>query len=216
MITHRPPPDLLLSYAAGALPEHLGLAIAAHAALSPDSQREIARLESVGGALLDELAPTTLGRDALERTLAALDETTLAARPMAVTEETRRLLPAPLWRYVDGDVRKLDWRHVGKGIATARPVRGTAGENGFFLRVPAGRHVAQHTHRGIELTLVLSGAYYDGRSHFKRGDIQVTDATIDHRPQADAGEECLCFVALEAPIRLTGPIGRLVSPLVRL
>lgn len=215
MTAHRPPPELLLSYAAGSLPEHLGLAIAAHAALAPESQSEIRRLEGIGGALLDEIAPVAVKRGALERALSALDEVPPAAR-LAVTEETRRLLPAPLWRYVDGDIGKLVWRQIGGGIATARPLSGTAGENGFFLRVRAGRKVAQHTHGGLELTLVLSGAYSDGRAHFARGDIQVTDPTIDHRPQADAGEDCLCFVALEAPIKLTGPIGRLVNPFVRL
>ncbi len=66
------------------------------------------------------------------------------------------------------------------------------------------------------MTLVLRGAYTDGAAHFARGDLQVTDQTVDHRPQADAGEECLCFVALEAPIRLTGAIGRLFDPFLRL
>ena len=86
----------------------------------------------------------------------------------------------------------------------------------FLLRVKAGKPVPRHTHRGIELTLVLTGAYCDAANCFVRGDIQVADPTIDHQPMAQAGEDCICLVALEAPIWFTGPVGRLANPFVKL
>ena len=74
----------------------------------------------------------------------------------------------------------------------------------------------RHTHRGLELTLVLTGAYCDAANCFERGDIQIADPTTDHQPVAQAGEDCICLVALEAPIWFTGPIGRLANPFVKL
>jgi putative transcriptional regulator len=44
----------------------------------------------------------------------------------------------------------------------------------------------------------------------------VADPTIDHQPMAQAGDDCICLVALEAPIWFTGPVGRLANPFVKL
>lgn len=217
MITHRAPEELLLGYAAGSLPEPTALVVAAHAALCPESAREIRRLERLGGGMLDALAPAPLRADALDRALAALDmpEPSPAPAP-AATPETRALLPRPVWPYVKGDIRNIAWRARGPHIHTAHLATETDGHSAFLLRVKAGRAAPRHTHRGLELTLVLSGAFHDAANLYARGDIQVADPTIDHVPIAEAGEDCICLVALEAPIRFTGPIGRLANPFVKL
>src|SRR5689334_4029249 len=122
MITHRPTPELLLGYAAGSLSEPMALAVAAQAALDADTADEIRRLEGLGGRLLDAIDPAAVGADALQRTLARLDETESAAphtAAPAATAETRALLPAPLWPYVKGDIRNLVWRRRAPNIETA-------------------------------------------------------------------------------------------------
>jgi putative transcriptional regulator len=63
--------------------------------------------------------------------------------------------------------------------------------------------------------LVLQGGFHDQGGHHGVGDIAVADRTIDHRPVADAAVECIIFVVQEAPVRLTGPLGRLVQHLFR-
>ncbi len=217
MINHRPPSELLLGYAAGSLAEPVALVIAAHAALCPETAAEIRRLEGVGGSLLGTLAPASLRADSLERTLARLDETAPPApASVAATPETRALLPAPVWPYVKGDLRNLQWRSRGAHIETAELMADGRKRSAFLLRVKAGHKVPRHTHRGAELTLVLQGAFCDAANCFEPGDIQVADPTIDHQPIARPGEDCICLVALEAPIWFTGPIGRLANPFVRL
>lgn len=213
---HRPPPEMLLDHASGALPASMSLAIAAHASLCPDTRAEIARFEQLGGALLDNLDPATLRESALARTLAQLDAPVPGRRAIEVTEATKALLPPPLWPWVKGDVQRIRWRRVGPGIESAAVMTGRGGESAFFLRVAAGRAVPMHTHAGLELTLVLAGSYRDGDHLFARGSIQVTDQTIVHAPIADPGEDCVCFVALSAAIRLTGPVGRYFNAFVRL
>lgn len=216
MITHRPPEELLLGYASGSLPEPIALAVASHAALCPETAREIRRLEGLGGSLLDGLAPAELKAGALDRALAALDEAE-PARPKAIaTPAARALLPAPVWPYVKGDLANLAWRHRSPFIDTAELIADGGKRSAFLLRVKAGHPVPRHTHRGLELTLVLTGAYCDAANCFERGDIQVADPTIDHQPMAQVGEDCICLVALEAPIWFTGPVGRLANPFVKL
>jgi putative transcriptional regulator len=49
--------------------------------------------------------------------------------------------------------------------------------------------------------------------HYRRGDIAIADQEVDHRPVADREEDCICFAVTDAPIRLTGPVGRLLQRL---
>jgi putative transcriptional regulator len=37
-----------------------------------------------------------------------------------------------------------------------------------------------------------------------------------HRPVVDSDEECICLAVLDAPLKLTGMIGRLVNPFLRM
>ena len=74
----------------------------------------------------------------------------------------------------------------------------------------------RHTHDGSELTLVLTGGFTERGNHFLRGDVAVADSSVDHCPVADPGEPCLCLAVTDAPLRLTGPFGRLLNPFVRI
>ena len=77
--------------------------------------------------------------------------------------------------------------------------------------IKAGRRMPAHTHDGSEYTLVLQGAFHDVAGRYERGDIAIGDDELDHCPTADASADCLCFAVTDAPLRLTGPIGRIVQ-----
>lgn len=216
MITHRPSEELLLGYAAGSLPEPIALVVASHAALCPQTADAIRRLEGIGGTLLDGIEPVQMKANALDRALAALDLDVAAPPRPNVTPETRALLPAPVWPYIKGDLKNLEWRRRSAAIETAELIGDSGKRSAFLMRVKGGAAVPRHTHRGLELTLVLTGAYCDAANCFVRGDIQVADPTIDHQPTAQAGEDCICLIALDAPIWFTGPVGRLANPFVKL
>ena len=219
MITHRPPEELLVGYATGSLPEPIALVVASHAALCAETATEIRRLEGVGGTLLEDIAPAALKADALDRALASLDFAEAAPRPAphpGATAEARALLPAPVWPYIKGDLANLKWRQRSAGIETAELIADGSKRSAFLIRIKAGTSLPRHTHRGLELTLVLEGAYGDASGSFARGDLQVADPSIDHQPIAQEGEDCICLAALEAPIWFTGPIGRLANPFMKL
>jgi putative transcriptional regulator len=74
----------------------------------------------------------------------------------------------------------------------------------------------EHSHTGIEMTCVLKGAFSHEGGHFGPGDFDLGDETVNHRPVVDAREECVCLVAMVGDLRLSGLIGRIVQPFVRL
>jgi putative transcriptional regulator len=74
----------------------------------------------------------------------------------------------------------------------------------------------EHTHTGIEMTCVLSGAFTQDGSRYGPGDFDLGDETIDHQPVVDPGQDCVCLVAMQGDLRLHGLIGRMVQPFVRL
>ncbi len=208
---HHPSAELLLDYAAGALGEAESLLVATHLTLCPHCRAEVARLESVGAALMQSLPPLGLSDDGFDRLMRRLDEPAPPRAAVPLPPAGEPLLPAPLRQYVGG---ALPWRRVMAGLDEIRlPVQGKASAK--LLRVGAGRAMPQHTHEQHELTLVLHGAFHDGLGYYARGDVSDADHTVDHRPVADPQMDCICLAVTDAPLRLTSWWGRLVNPFVR-
>jgi len=227
MARFHPPEEMLLDYAAGALGEAEALVVATHLALCPACRAEVAAMEAVGGALLETIpaGPETAAGldDVLARVLARLDEperpapVPAAARAIAA-EAGGPLLPEPLRSYVGGDLGGISWTPVMRGL-DERPLdldrRGADAAKVRMLRIHPATAMPQHTHRGREMTLVLAGGFRDATGHYLRGDLALTDASVNHTPVADEDGACVCLVLTEAPVRLTGVLGRLFNPFVR-
>jgi putative transcriptional regulator len=205
--------DLLVAHAAGKLAEPVALAVATHLALSPASRRRYARYEAVGGFLLEDLPEEALAPDAWSRLAARLDEPEV--QPARSQPSAAVRVPAPLRDYLPESLDAMRWRHYGN-ISEADLAIAVQGYRARLFRLKAGRGVPRHTHGGSELTVVLEGAFSDERGHYGRGDLAIADGTVDHRPVADEGLDCLCLAVTDAPLRLTGPIARFLNPFLRL
>lgn len=217
MITHHPSSELLLDYASGALCEAQALAVATHTALCALCRAEVERLESVGGAMLSVLGHSDATDDALlDQTLARLDEPAAdtARTASSIDAATKEVVPSPLWPYLDGALDNIRWRRLGRGLHEASLP--AVGANASLLRIGAGMAVPGHTHVGSEMTVVFAGGFSDADGHYIRGDFVFADERLDHRPVADADEDCLCLAVAEGPAWLTGPVGRTLNPLLGL
>lgn len=225
MPIHHLPEEMLLDHAAGSLPEPVALFVATHLALCPACREAEARLEAVGGALLDEIDPEPIeggGVDALfariEATAAKPNMTaepeTATASAGAVSSDNTPMLPRPLRDYVANGIETLNWRRRG-ALSEARLFQGTRGGTVKLLRIRAGAMMPTHTHRSSELTLVLDGGYSDESGHYLRGDVSVADEQVTHRPRADDDGDCLCLTVSETPVWLTGPLSRFLNPFLR-
>jgi len=207
--------ELLASHAAGTLSEGESLLAATHIALSRGARATARRLDAIGGALLEEIAPAPIAGDALDRFWARAE----AAPALPPRQPTRTgLVPAPLADYVGPDLDALPWRTVVAGVeeaAIALHHPAPAGQRTALLRIAPERAIPRHTHAGTEMLLVLDGSFSDESGRYVRGDVQIGDETVTHRPKADAGRPCLCLVVTQGRIRLTGPFARLLNPFLR-
>ncbi len=211
MIAHHLPLDMLLDYAAGSLEEGPALVVASHVALCPQCAAQVARFEDVGGALLERVAPVAMSDGAFERLLARLGQEETAAPPRE-PHALAELLPLPLRGYVDAGAR---WRKAGGGVQEMPLALGEGAHQASLLRIPGGRAMARHRHSGLEYTLVLAGAFTDRGARYAPGDVCLA-AEPEHAPQAEAGADCICLAVIDGPIVLTGPLGRLLNPWLRL
>ena len=216
-ISHHPGEELLLDYAAGSLAEPWSLAVAAHLALCPTCRQAVAEMEAVGGQLMSAVAPVSVENDLFESIVAATNvvvDDDVPARPGADSLDPAPILPEPLRSYLGGDVDSLEWRRLGLGAYQLPIPTGDEQTTARLLRIPAGRPVPTHSHGGLELTLVISGAFSDVTGTYSRGDLQEADENIDHQPHAALGEDCICLAVTDAPLRFKSLTARMVQPLI--
>jgi len=80
-----------------------------------------------------------------------------------------------------------------------------------LLRIPGGTAVPDHGHHGTELTLVLQGAFVDEADRFGVGDVEVANEEMEHTPIAEAGADCICLAATDAPLRFNSFVPRMAQ-----
>ena len=139
------------------------------------------------------------------------------ARPVASRAAPRRrgVLPGPLAGYVGGGVEAVKWRTLGMGVRQAiLPTSRAASAR--LLYIPAGQAVPDHGHRGMELTLVLQGAFCDATDRFGVGDLEIAGQDLEHIPTAEPGVDCICLAATDAPLRFKEWLPRVLQPVFRI
>jgi putative transcriptional regulator len=127
----------------------------------------------------------------------------------------RGMFPSPLAQYVGGDLEAIRWKPIGMGVRQAI-LPTSKGASARLLYIPAGQAVPDHGHRGLELTLVLQGAFRDDKDRFGPGDVEIADEADQHTPVAEAGCDCICLAATDAPLRFRGMMPRLLQPIFRI
>lgn len=221
MIKHPAPMNhyeaLLLGYAAGLLDEAQTLIMAAHLSLSHKAQQFLKYYEAIGGHLIaHECEPIAMSGSALNRVLTKLDT------PAACDEEgccecdfpAEITLPPLLARTVAAQEQKAVWHRMMPGMETLPLELACRRSKAHFLKADPGVKSPPHRHSGMEIMLVLNGAFSDQGDHYHRGDLCVKNARSAHAPEACKNEGCICLVVSSAPVQLTG-IAALLNPFIR-
>ena len=207
----RPLDALLASYAAGALPEPLHVLVGAHIDLNPQSGRFVSELETLAGDELQRQTPAPLpSRDQILDAIIAAEKSAVPA----ASESDDPVFTPTLRRFLGFGSDQVKWRRVMPGVRECL-LHDEGGVEAKLYAIKAGRRMPSHTHEGQEFTLVLKGGFSDVSGHYMRGDIAVADEEVDHKPVADEGEDCICFAVTDAPLKLTGPVGKFVQSLFR-
>jgi putative transcriptional regulator len=205
MIRHHPDSDMLADYAGGKLHHGAMLVVACHLESCALCRQEISVWECAGGALLEDAAPVALSAAALDKMMARL----------AADEKPKQALPGFLSRF---DIpAALTAQTIGRRRFVTpsiwfAPVAADAGEaRTYLVYAKRDKVLAEHSHRGREVTHVITGAFSDGTGIYGVGDFALTDDSHTHAPTVTHDGECLCLISAEAPMRLTSFPARILQ-----
>ncbi|MEL6518848.1 MAG: ChrR family anti-sigma-E factor [Pseudomonadota bacterium] len=212
-IKHHLTDEVLMAYSAGALPEAFDLVVATHVSLCDECRARLDALDAVGGAVLEDCAQVAMSADSLSATLAMIADAPSVQAPHVAAKGA--VFPAPLQEYVSGDLDAVKWRSVGGGVR--QDILKTSNDASVrLLRIPGGAKMPDHGHRGMEMTLVLQGAFKDEDDRFARGDVEIANEDLHHTPVAEEGVDCICLAATDAPLKFNAFIPRIAQPFLRI
>lgn len=209
-IKHHLSDNILLGYSSGSLPEAFSLMVASHISLCSTCRAQLESFDAIGGEVLNSSVETDtpMASDSLNATLVLIREgPTHKPVPSRIDD---RVLPKPIQDYIGGGLADVKWRAVGMGVKQAiLPTSDAASARLLFI--PAGAAMPDHGHQGLELTMVLQGAFKDEDDYFARGDVEMADSEIHHTPIADINEDCICLVVSDARLKFDGLIPKIMQ-----
>ena len=206
--------SLLAAYASGHLGHGMSVLMASFLTLSPVARRQMETFETLNGIMLDDAETVEMSEDALTSLMTRLDapdpdEANYAANGNAESVvETNNDLPAPLRAVLDHPIEDQRWRFAYPGVRQLSLGIGDDDERVKLLKIKPGKAAPRHTHKGIEATLVLRGAFRDGNRLYERGQLASGRPTHQHRPRAEGDEDCICLAVNDGALRFTDSFGR--------
>ncbi len=201
-ISHHPDVSTLMTCAAGSQPEALCAVVASHLSVCPTCMSEVGRLEKIGVALFDKLAPEPL---ALSVPIAAVRS---AARNAVDQCELHRPIgdvPTPLSTAIGPWLDDVAWRPLGGDVwHFTIPLSKMAKGDLRLVKIAPGHALPKYSAKGEELALVLRGACRDGTNVFGLGDFADRDDSADQLISADEAMGCILLIASDTKLQFGG------------
>ncbi|OBT06558.1 transcriptional regulator [Vibrio sp. UCD-FRSSP16_10] len=216
---YHPSNELLKAYTEGSIDACNGLTLAAHLENCHHCQSKVEELESqVSQGFVDfEQQPTAdieneaSMMEAMFNEITSLDKKPITIKRPKVAQIEVNGKKFPLPRSLQNiSTRLSSWKNYGGKVYTAHLDIGEQ-QRVNLLYIKGGVQVPQHTHRGIETTLVLHGRFSDEDGEYTVGDFMVADASIKHTPRTEEGQDCLCLTVLSEPMIFTQGVARIFN-----
>jgi putative transcriptional regulator len=125
--------------------------------------------------------------------------------------------PGTLSHLLGCGLDKIKWKSLIPGVAVHDVLgdrNNKAGDRLYLLKAKGGMQMPNHGHNGEEWTLILKGSYNIGDKVFARGDLHIEDEDEIHSPHINEGEDCICLVMTQGPLKMQSFIPRLLQPLI--
>ncbi len=181
-----------------------------YAALNGRAPHPFHEADAIAGALLEAMPSAALSDGALERALAAIDDAEAKDRAFETARDDKwrelAALPDPTRDIAVQALGRRGWRVTGPGIRTLELAR-EGDATAELLRIEPGYGAPRHGHDSEEYTLVLAGAFHDGRQRFACGDLCIAGPDDVHRPVAEPGGVCFALAVSDAPPAFRGLLG---------
>ena len=211
--------DAILDYAAGKLSPARRAIIACQRDISEAVNREISFHETIAAGLMGAEDGVALSPDFFDNIKARIsqldagDDDTSGAAQGAIADTP---LPRILERLCGCSLSEIKWKTIVPGLVISaingdRKTKKT-GECLYLLRGKSGVRIPEHSHVGEEWALILQGAYESGGVQYSAGDIHISNEHDDHGPQVVEGEDCVCLVMTEGPLKMKKFWSRILQP----
>lgn len=213
-IKHHLNEKLLMSYAAGILPEAFNLVVASQMSISDEARARLSSYEAIGGGLLEETDKVPMCPNALSDTLKKI-RSNKTTKKFEAPKMVEGVFPEPLRKYAGNKLGEVKWKNIGRGVKQSI-LKTDKNASARLLYIPAGTAMPNHSHNGLEMTLVLKGSFRDEKDLFERGDIEIGDQDLHHKPTATDDGPCICLVASDATLKFKSIIPRLLQPFFKI
>lgn len=224
MIKYHPDDNLLTEYASGSLAWAVSLSVCAHLQFCPHCRKRVETLNKLGGAILttsvaEKIEPETFTQ-LMERIRQQKNDSNESEQAEFASARHQELyhsdpmlnrLPKIIAKLLPAN-GKLKWQRVSASLRRAHLVAGQDKYEVAFQKISSGGTVVEHGHRGMEVTLVLHGSFSDEDGVYNEGDFLVRNPGEVHRPTATQNQDCLCLSVSEAPVEVTGLLGKIINP----
>jgi len=216
-LTHHPDKAMLIEFAAGTLGTAESICVSAHLHFCEQCRTELMRLEQVGSQLMTEAEPAIIDDKLFDTVMAKIDHAEAAEQPaVVVSEQPVAGFPLAVSKLIKNKDYTPIWKRLSASVDIARFKTGQKDFEIALHRICAGGKTPKHDHHGLEYTVVLKGSFSDESAVYKEGDFLTRQPGDVHQPMGAQNGECICLSALEAPIKLTNPLGFLMKPLLRI
>lgn len=219
MIKHHPYSTTLSSFVEGVLPSAEALLVSAHCDMCTSCCEKIRRITELtafdvfgGGHIAANIQREYVSMfELITHDSTLLDATSTYEKNRHIEFEGRLFtLPVTLARFAD---KVGDWSYM-IGKLWQAPVDIGEGYLAQFVYMEKGASVPEHTHKGNELTLVISGQFADGIKDYNSGDFIALNHEHTHTPISAEG--CLVLTVLDKPLHFTSGWAKLINPLSQL
>lgn len=215
-VKYHPGMMLMEQYVEGTLAPDVALAVATHIDLCPHCQRLCQDIHNdQASSLAADDAPVMA--DDFAALFAAITAEPQLEKPRKVQQRDAATVningrefrvPRALSRLANQHGK---WLQLG-GVATAKLPAGDK-MHVSLLYIDKGTEIPNHSHLGLEMTLVLSGTICDENGEYGAGDLLINTPVDTYTPHTRADEDCLCLSVLSAPLKFNKGLTRLLNPL---
>jgi len=212
-MSYHPSLEMLQAYVEGELDAVNGFAIGTHIETCPACQSQCSQLEQRAGEQWG-MSEVTSSDDMsmMFDKIVALEELPepfqFNRKVKTITVNNKQFtLPLSLSRFVD-DIG--EWKSYGGKVLSAHVDLGEQARVNL-LYIGENVRIPQHTHKGVESTLVLHGSFSDEDGQYKAGDFLLKDGSVKHSPFTKPGEDCLCLTVLTEPLIFTQGVARIFN-----
>lgn len=233
MIKHHPSHAVLTRFSQGDLEPSISLIVASHIEVCEHCKNNLAVLTEQAAEQVFEQGSINnlqqfeeikslefdaeLSNSMLDEIMSLSDDDTEEdTKTSAMTPETKVIQhkngQLPLPRALN-TLNLTSWQGVGK-ISRARFQFNDEGRRLSLLKIDKGGHIPQHTHTGIEITLLLEGCFEDTMGTYGPGDFIWLDKEDSHSPITQEG--CICLTLVSDALHFTQGFSKLLNPLGKL